>query len=278
MQIDPSLSLGLNSHLYDSAFVHVLAPLSHPSIYHPDAYALADYLTYEHCYDTATRYLARAFTPTAESCAQSDSQGLGRDPYQGTRMGAGGASKVQCRRAPSPSSPSLSQSSSSSGTEHQYRKKKKRGKADSLGAPLAGTRRRSRKAYQCPIPGCSKSYLNPNGLKYHQEKGKCKIELPVQGRPAAPAPAADVSATTIKEGGKLKKQEALNFWAGTFGNTTASKPLIAPAPTDPNPSTPDEHGVGHDLDCHHQQHMHIHHPQPRPAVLQLPTVHHLGRV
>lgn len=36
--------------------------------------------------------------------------------------------------------------------------------------------RRSReKGYKCPIPGCTKSYLNPNGLKYHLNKGTCTI-------------------------------------------------------------------------------------------------------
>ncbi|KAF8972339.1 hypothetical protein BDZ97DRAFT_1022607 [Flammula alnicola] len=37
-------------------------------------------------------------------------------------------------------------------------------------------RNRREKAYHCPTPRCSKSYLNPNGLKYHMEKGTCKIE------------------------------------------------------------------------------------------------------
>lgn len=31
------------------------------------------------------------------------------------------------------------------------------------------------KAYKCPHPGCSKTYLNPNGLKYHLEKGTCTV-------------------------------------------------------------------------------------------------------
>ncbi|XP_006459668.1 hypothetical protein AGABI2DRAFT_116628 [Agaricus bisporus var. bisporus H97] len=33
------------------------------------------------------------------------------------------------------------------------------------------------KAYRCPKAGCTKSYLNPNGLKYHLEKGTCHIQL-----------------------------------------------------------------------------------------------------
>ncbi|KAG8915257.1 hypothetical protein FRC00_006198 [Tulasnella sp. 408] len=29
----------------------------------------------------------------------------------------------------------------------------------------------------CPRPGCTKRYMNPNGLKYHLEKGTCTIEV-----------------------------------------------------------------------------------------------------
>ncbi|KAI0337255.1 hypothetical protein BDW22DRAFT_1364338 [Trametopsis cervina] len=41
-----------------------------------------------------------------------------------------------------------------------------------------GRRRRDgrEKAFKCPHPGCTKSYLNPNGLKYHLEKGTCAID------------------------------------------------------------------------------------------------------
>jgi hypothetical protein len=54
--------------------------------------------------------------------------------------------------------------------------------------PAGGDRKRSgsqqgqrvpkkrEKMFRCPRPGCTKAYLNPNGLKYHVEKGTCKIE------------------------------------------------------------------------------------------------------
>lgn len=42
------------------------------------------------------------------------------------------------------------------------------------GAPATGRKRE--KAYKCPHRGCVKAYLNPNGLKYHLEKGTCKFE------------------------------------------------------------------------------------------------------
>ncbi|EMD31518.1 hypothetical protein CERSUDRAFT_100375 [Gelatoporia subvermispora B] len=42
----------------------------------------------------------------------------------------------------------------------------------------AGGRRRDReKTFVCPRPGCTKAYLNPNGLKYHLEKGTCTVVL-----------------------------------------------------------------------------------------------------
>ncbi|KAG7089103.1 hypothetical protein E1B28_010812 [Marasmius oreades] len=51
-------------------------------------------------------------------------------------------------------------------------------------AAAAGTGSRKRgpssgdreKMYQCPTTGCTKAYLNPNGLKYHCEKGKCNFD------------------------------------------------------------------------------------------------------
>ncbi|KAK7466205.1 hypothetical protein VKT23_004928 [Stygiomarasmius scandens] len=35
---------------------------------------------------------------------------------------------------------------------------------------------RKERKHRCPIPGCTKVYLNANGLKYHLDKGTCKIE------------------------------------------------------------------------------------------------------
>jgi hypothetical protein len=36
--------------------------------------------------------------------------------------------------------------------------------------------RKREKTFKCPRSGCTKAYLNPNGLKYHVEKGTCKID------------------------------------------------------------------------------------------------------
>ncbi|KAK7024383.1 hypothetical protein VNI00_016324 [Paramarasmius palmivorus] len=53
--------------------------------------------------------------------------------------------------------------------------------------------------YKCPTPGCIKSYLNANGLKYHLEKGKCDIDSEVTSSsdfervPATPSPPSDLT-------------------------------------------------------------------------------------
>lgn len=36
--------------------------------------------------------------------------------------------------------------------------------------------RKREKHFRCPQPNCTKAYLNPNGLKYHLEKGTCTFE------------------------------------------------------------------------------------------------------
>ncbi|KAK7682540.1 hypothetical protein QCA50_014340 [Cerrena zonata] len=54
-------------------------------------------------------------------------------------------------------------------------------------------RRDREKAFKCPHPGCSKQYLNPNGLKYHLEKGTCTID------PAyAPSASSETEATPMQ--------------------------------------------------------------------------------
>ena len=45
------------------------------------------------------------------------------------------------------------------------------------------------KMYKCMRPGCTKSYLNPNGLKYHTLKGTCTFAEKPNNAATAPAPA-----------------------------------------------------------------------------------------
>lgn len=48
------------------------------------------------------------------------------------------------------------------------------------------------KAFRCPRPGCIKTYLNPNGLKYHIERGTCSID-PGYQPPALLSPLTDIN-------------------------------------------------------------------------------------
>ncbi|KAF4571667.1 hypothetical protein EYR40_008181 [Pleurotus pulmonarius] len=68
-------------------------------------------------------------------------------------------------------------------------------------AAKAASKQRREKAYKCPHTGCTKSYLNPNGLKYHLEKGTCCFEV-AEPEPSPPpvsssAPASLVSSPTL---------------------------------------------------------------------------------
>ncbi|KAJ2924810.1 hypothetical protein H1R20_g12300, partial [Candolleomyces eurysporus] len=63
------------------------------------------------------------------------------------------------------------------------------------GNPISAGGRKREKMFKCP------SYLNPNGLKYHLEKGTCKFDYPVNGATSASAGASPLdgpaeSATT----------------------------------------------------------------------------------
>ncbi|KIP05399.1 hypothetical protein PHLGIDRAFT_36447 [Phlebiopsis gigantea 11061_1 CR5-6] len=49
--------------------------------------------------------------------------------------------------------------------------------------------REREKAYACPHAACTKRYLNPNGLKYHLEKGTCTAPGPRPLRSVLPSPA-----------------------------------------------------------------------------------------
>ncbi|KAI0315871.1 hypothetical protein OF83DRAFT_1129880 [Amylostereum chailletii] len=52
---------------------------------------------------------------------------------------------------------------------------------------IAGGGKKRERHYRCPRPGCVKTYLNPNGLKYHIDKGTCKIEVTSLAASLSPA-------------------------------------------------------------------------------------------
>ncbi|KAF8072276.1 hypothetical protein FPV67DRAFT_930025 [Lyophyllum atratum] len=160
------------------ADLNTASTVAPPYVYHPDAYALSEYPTYEHCYRAATLpvpipdpFFADALapllhhSPPLSSSSSPSPASMGRPPLMSTDP----LSAALCRKSG-----------------------KRRGKLDLEGLPLASSRRRVKKAYHCPTRGCTKSYLNPNGLKYHQEKGTCKIEgLGVASNSIGHTPAGD---------------------------------------------------------------------------------------
>ncbi|KAG6917722.1 hypothetical protein DXG01_001373 [Tephrocybe rancida] len=192
-------------------------------VYQPDAYALSEYPTYEYCFDAAT-------APEAQSLERTLADALLKPPKSDPPRIHGAKIGDKGRRGGSSSAP----------YEHRKSSVKRKGKVDLAGVPLSTTRRRNKKAYQCPTPGCTKSYLNPNGLKYHQEKGTCKIEVFPSPVLLTPAPLPVESITT----------------------PTAVESVIAPTPQ----ASPDPAPEPNTTPTLPAQHQHIHHPQPRQSL------------
>lgn len=102
------------------------------------------------------------------------------------------------------------------------------------GVSSNGTGRRSErdrareKLYFCTVRGCTKAYLNPNGLKYHMAKGTCTFDGPVcvqaQRVQAAAAAGASAAANGGKDGKNGEGQEKISqpYYAdGEDGNESA---------------------------------------------------------
>ncbi|KAL0953210.1 hypothetical protein HGRIS_004465 [Hohenbuehelia grisea] len=70
-------------------------------------------------------------------------------------------------------------------------KGKGKGNSPQTAASAAKTNKKREKMFKCPRTGCTKSYLNPNGLKYHVEKGTCTFDSSPSATPArSPPPTA----------------------------------------------------------------------------------------
>ncbi|KAF7793745.1 hypothetical protein EIP86_004863 [Pleurotus ostreatoroseus] len=100
---------------------------------------------------------------------------------------------------------------------------------------------RREKAYKCPKPGCIKSYLNPNGLKYHLEKGTCIIDPlyrpPVAQDAQAAASTAPASATAApaKRASSQPIIQRMKDNSIPEPRTSLPTPLL---PVKPEPSSP----------------------------------------
>lgn len=92
------------------------------------------------------------------------------------------------------------------------------GDGDNFGRP-ASKRRDREKAHKCPHPGCIKSYLNPNGLKYHLEKGACKF---VEDDPQAAAQAANAASAREAAARERERNRERNGTSGSSTNDSSS--------------------------------------------------------
>ncbi|RDB29015.1 hypothetical protein Hypma_014970 [Hypsizygus marmoreus] len=123
--------------------VHIQLPI--PSIgdhyYHPDAYALAEYPTYEHCFHAAIASPPSSSITDFANCVPSSSSSSPSPPP----LPASCSPPSKRKNGPLPPPPRLPKKQKTSTT------KRSRGRPDAELAAAGKTGRRSRKAYQCPV-------------------------------------------------------------------------------------------------------------------------------
>ncbi|PPQ67970.1 hypothetical protein CVT24_003163 [Panaeolus cyanescens] len=100
--------------------------------------------------------------------ANANVDGLGVDG-----MSAGGS--ISGSASPGPSTLAAHSSALLMRTPSRMAKSQAGGGGRGVIKPVSAKRKRE-KMYKCPDARCTKTYLNPNGLKYHLEKGTCVFE------------------------------------------------------------------------------------------------------
>ncbi|KAF9441493.1 hypothetical protein P691DRAFT_766220 [Macrolepiota fuliginosa MF-IS2] len=107
-----------------------------------------------------------------------------------------------------------------------------------------GNGKRREKAYRCPTAGCTKSYLNPNGLKYHIEKGTCRFEdstdsevFTENARGTAPTSPA-TSPTTASAPPLVTHPIPLTIGGNTTPHSAPTRTIGTPIPILQSPSNP----------------------------------------
>ncbi|KAG6834979.1 hypothetical protein H0H93_005953 [Arthromyces matolae] len=267
----------LNSTFSDLELADLPSPWAVPFVYrHPGTnnYALADYPTYEHCYDAAISVLpstpisrqngnvfAAATTGSVTTPITPQPQGPSGDRVIGdNNLGEKGRRGVPDSGSQGDAKKTTTTTTSEPNYNIRKYAGKRKGKVDLHGAPLAATRKRSKKAYQCPTPGCTKSYLNPNGLKYHQEKGTCKIESPASSPSTTSSPLPPMQQTSPISSSANPYPPPRSPLSSQEVPTHEIASTVLPPP--PSPSS---------LLLQHHLLATIHQPQPRHALMHWAT-------
>ncbi|TEB33475.1 hypothetical protein FA13DRAFT_1708270 [Coprinellus micaceus] len=107
--------------------------------------------------------------------------------------------------------------------------------------PLSSLGRKREKNFKCPHQGCTKSYLNPNGLKYHLEKGTCKFDDSDNSGSGSSSESSPGSPTEPSLSSMAARDEVISP-ASLLPSTSASDaPTSTPSsyhpPTGPSPPT-----------------------------------------
>ncbi|KAF5345686.1 hypothetical protein D9758_013071 [Tetrapyrgos nigripes] len=122
------------------------------------------------------------------------------------------------------------------------------------------------KKHRCPMPGCSKAYLNPGGLKYHLEKGTCKIEPEQSGNADTDSVSKDEPTFTydLSTGQHTNEDDSMDMQPAYFSSesTEENSPFIS-ASSLPSTCASLRDTQNHDHDAYSQPHdMHTQDSQP----------------
>jgi hypothetical protein len=99
-------------------------------------------------------------------------------------------------------------------------------------APPVSLGKKREKAYKCPNWGCMKAYLNPNGLKYHLEKGTCKFDEGALRGGFLRSAAASSTATASTPGTTAASNASPVVVSPTPVAATATTPILLASPQD----------------------------------------------
>ncbi|KAF8651049.1 hypothetical protein AX16_004912 [Volvariella volvacea WC 439] len=114
---------------------------------------------------------------------------------------------------------------------------------------VSPNRRKDReRPFKCHVPGCTKEYLNPNGLKYHLERGTCTIDLNLvtpEIRVAIEQAQASGTRLSLAAGGIIAAAAASSSSSASSTPSPSSSPTTTPpssvvpsAESSPSPSSP----------------------------------------
>ncbi|KAF5342024.1 hypothetical protein D9611_002053 [Ephemerocybe angulata] len=198
LEYSPYLGLALSFGPEKDAAPHPFANDMVISAFGPEYDFSKDYARYERCFTDRVAQLRRQQqkeqdqlledlerAPEEEPVAALAHSGVSRTPSPSPSADSSGVANAIPAPSQAPVEPSSEREArvleicgvDAPKTNNGGKVAKPRAKSAAAGSnPVSTTGRKRDKNFKCPHQGCTKSYLNPNGLKYHLEKGTCKFD------------------------------------------------------------------------------------------------------